>query len=136
MPRRAKKVRDLLTLDDLDKRTQAAVHARDLMGRIVADKGGEAMLTALELKQIENAAMTSAILSSLQCRWMAREAPSETERLAVPMILTAQNTFNRLVEQVGAGRVAKDVTTVREELIEEARQRRTASATDAESEDV
>lgn len=109
---RPKKVRDLLCIDDLDKRTQVAERTASLRDQIIADKGGRDRLSALEYEQVENAAMTSAVLRSVQCRWAKDEQISDTERQAIATMSTLQNTFNRLVETIGLGREPKDVTSI------------------------
>ena len=71
--RESKHGRDLLTIDDLDRRTQAAARAVSLRDQIIADRGGKDGLSALEIEQIENAVMTTTILRSLQLRWSKKE---------------------------------------------------------------
>jgi hypothetical protein len=78
--------------------------------RIVADRGGRDRISDLEYDQIENASLTSTILRSLQCRWLKKEQISPDERALVGTIATTQNTYNRIVEMVGAARVPRDVT--------------------------
>jgi hypothetical protein len=107
VPRRGKKTREV---DDLDKRTTVAARAERLRDQIIADKGGIKQLSALEVEQIESVTMMSTILRSLQLRWLKREAPSETERAVVPLMVSVANTFNRLVEAVGARRTPRDIT--------------------------
>jgi hypothetical protein len=90
-----------------------------LRDQIIADKGGRERLSALEIEQIENAVMTATILRSLQVRWAKREPISADERALAGAIATITNTFSRLAESIGSGRVPKDVTPTIDAVIAE-----------------
>ena len=105
----------LLSLADLDRRTRAAQHAREVRNAIVADLGGEDRLSTLELLQAENAAVDAAVLRDMQCRWL------KGEPVPVSEMATIENTFNRTAAAVGTKRRTRDITPLREQLLEQMR---------------
>ena len=113
-PKQAGKTR-LLTFTDLDRRTRAAQHAREVRNAIVADLGGEDRLSTLELLQAENAAVDAAVLRDMQCRWL------KGEPVPVSEMATIENTFNRTAAAVGTKRRTRDITPLREQLLEQMR---------------
>ena len=113
-PKQAGKTR-LLTFTDLDRRTRAAQHAREVRNAIVADLGGEDRLSTLELLQAENATVDAAVLRDMQCRWL------KGEPVPVSEMATIENTFNRTAAAVGTKRRTRDITPLREQLLEQMR---------------
>ena len=62
---------------------------------------------------VENAAVTTAVLRDMQCRWL------RGEDVQVAQMATLENTFNRTAQVLGTSRRAKDMTpaNMRTELI-------------------
>lgn len=120
--RTGKKVR-LVSLKDLDGRTIAGMEAKKLVSAIVADLGGEANLSTLELKLAEHAAWDAARLGDLNARWALGK-----EEIAVTEIATVENCFNRTA-LLRTKRTTRDITPSITEIVANHRK---ASATDVE----
>ena len=84
-----------------------------LRDAIIGDLGGEEQLSTLEVLMVENAAVTTAVLRDMQCRWL------RGEDVQVAQMATLENTFNRTAQVLGTSRRAKDVTpaSMRTELM-------------------
>jgi hypothetical protein len=65
-----KKVR-LMTLGDLDGRTNAAKTARALIAELESDLGGADRLTACERVLAHRAAVATAMLKNMEARWLS-----------------------------------------------------------------
>ena len=102
---RAGKVQ-LVTMDDLDRRTKAAQQAVATKDAIMADLGGKGRLSTLERIMCENAAMSAAVLRDAHVRWM------QGEPVPVSEIATLENTFNRTAQALGLSRRTKDAMTI------------------------
>ena len=100
------KMLKLLTLKDLDGRTEAARKAVQMRNAIMTDLGGEEQLSTLERLQAENAAMGAIVLRDLHVRWLKGDEVSVAEMTAL------ENTFNRTAAALGTARRAKDVMTI------------------------
>lgn len=98
-----KKVR-LLTLADLDGRTNAAKTARALMQAIESDLGGDGSLSAAERVLAHRAAIATAMCEDLESRWL------QGQPIDMPAYTTLSNVVARLLRTVGLKRVAKDIT--------------------------
>jgi hypothetical protein len=62
----------LMTIDDLDGRTLAARRAKQLVGAIEEDLGGE--LTVSQRQLATHAAILGAMIESMSARWLQGEA--------------------------------------------------------------
>jgi hypothetical protein len=107
---RSERVR-LLTLDHLDGRTLAAKRVRELEAAIVADKGGEEHVSSMRRALVRRAAVLCAVLEDHEARWVAGEAPLDTDAY-----LPGVNALGRLLERIGLDRTARTVRTLREHL--------------------
>ena len=93
-------------MSNLDRRTKAAQIAVSTKAAIIADVGGEANLSTLELLQAENAAMAAAVLRDMQIKWISGEEVSVSDMVSI------ENTFNRTAAALGTKRRPKDVQTI------------------------
>jgi hypothetical protein len=100
----------LLTLDHLDGRTAAARAARDLMADIEADLGGADMVSTAERQIIQRAAITGAILESMEAEWLAGG------QIDMAMYVPLANLQRRHLEAVGLKRQPKPVETLQQYL--------------------
>lgn len=93
----------LLSLDDLDKRTNAARAAYALRDAIMDDLGGVDELSALKVELINTVAVQTALLNDAHARLLSGDpsAPSLTE------ISTLTNTRNRTATAVGFSKAVK-----------------------------
>jgi hypothetical protein len=95
----------------LDKRSRTAAAIWAVRQRIIADKGGEAVISAAEMIVVERAACLSVWTDSIAARW------AEGEAVDLNAYCTAVNTLNRTLASIGLKRVAKDVTPGFHDLI-------------------
>lgn len=116
MTTKPKKMRDLLTIDDIDGRTQAARRASELKDSILNDP-----TEAWRQEQAENAAVLITIQRSLQLRCMKGEKISNDERSLVTLLTTVQNTVTRLAESFERYKASKDVSDLATFIREEAK---------------
>jgi hypothetical protein len=93
----------LLTLDDLDRRTRAAQHARQIRDQITKDLGGHDHLSTLQLIVADTTAVLACQLADLKIRWLKGEPVDPTT------VATIVNTFNRSASMLGLDRQARDV---------------------------
>jgi hypothetical protein len=105
----------LLTLDHLDGRTSSARAARDLMADIESDLGGADMISAAERQIIQRAAITGAILESMEAEWLAGG------QIDMAVYVPLANLQRRHLEAVGLKRAPRDVTSLGEILRENKR---------------
>ena len=103
--RPAGKVR-LLSLNDIDRRCKAAQDAEEARSAITSDLGGEDQLSALERALVEHASMNIAMLRHLHVSWLKGEPAPIGE------VVSLQNVFNRVAQQLGVQRRPKDVLTI------------------------
>jgi hypothetical protein len=95
----------LLTLEDIDKRTRAAVHARSLRDNIQADLAGVGTISTLKSIAIDNVAVMTVMLADIKTRWLQGRDIDIAGEL-VPLM----NLFNRSAGMLGLEADAKDVT--------------------------
>ena len=100
----------LLTLDHLDGRTTAARAARDLMADIESDLGGSDQVSAAEKQIIQRAAITGAILESMEAEWLAGG------QIDMGVYVPLANLQRRHLEAVGLKRQPKPVETLQQYL--------------------
>jgi hypothetical protein len=102
-PDTGRKVR-LLTLGDLDGRTNAAKAARGLIGALQDDLGGADRMNAGEREIVQRAALASAMLQDMEAQWLTGRG------LDVAAYTTLSNTQSRLLKLLGLQRRPRDVT--------------------------
>jgi hypothetical protein len=102
----------LLTLDKIDARTAAARAARDMMANIEADLGGREQLSTAELQLIQRAAITGAVLESMEAEWLA------TGQIDAATYVALGNAQRRYLETVGLKRATRDVTPTLSQYLE------------------
>jgi hypothetical protein len=101
----------LLSLSDLDKRTNSYKRATTLIEQIEADCGGHDRLSTGERQIIQRAAVLGALGEHLEARWMAGE-PFDPVTYC-----TIVNAQKRLLEAVGLRRVPKEIDSDDREAI-------------------
>jgi hypothetical protein len=94
----------LLTLEQLDYRTNAAKLAIQVRDSIVADLGGADQLSTLEKLAAEQASMAAAVVNDAYCKWL------QGQEISLSEIATCQNAFIRVASSLGFSRRAKDIT--------------------------
>jgi hypothetical protein len=94
----------LRSLDDLDKRTNAARAAFDLRSAIADDLGGLETLSAMQKALVDNCALLGAALGDLAAKYLAGEGTD------LAQFATLANAQRRLLSDLGLERRAKDVT--------------------------
>jgi hypothetical protein len=102
-PPKAGKVR-LLSLDDLDGRTRAGQHVKEMCREVLADLGGEERLSTLERTAVDHVALFDAMAKDVGTRWLQGEAVDPTA------VSTLVNALNRSAAILGWRRRSKDVT--------------------------
>jgi hypothetical protein len=102
-PPHAPKVR-LLTLGDLDKRTNAAKRARDLIERVAGDLGGQDQISVAESQIVQRAVLLGCMAEDLEAKWLSGEDVDAS------VLATIANAQRRLFESVGLKRRPRDVT--------------------------
>ncbi|MDR7219867.1 hypothetical protein [Aminobacter aminovorans] len=96
----------LLTLSDLDGRTNAAKQAVAMRDAILNDLGGAEVLSSIKLALVDAVAIQTAIIEDAQVRWLRGDEINLSE------ISTLTNTRNRTAQIVGLDRVVKDITNL------------------------
>jgi hypothetical protein len=91
----SKRGRELLSVSDLDQRTQVARAAREALTSI--RKNAEAWIAE---KRKENAVMGQALLTSLRLRLQRKEPISNEERTLIAACSTVENTWNRTCDAI------------------------------------
>lgn len=102
-PPDAGKVR-LMTLGDLDGRTNAAKAARALIADLESDLGGADRLSAGERALVVRAAVTTAMLEHIEATWLSGG------EMDVGAYTALVNVHRRLLTTVGLQRRPRDVT--------------------------
>lgn len=95
----------LLTLDDLDKRTQAARRAQAMHDDLVADLGGEESLSVAKRALVDAVSIQTAIIEDGYARWL-RDDPG----VSLSELTTISNARRRDLQLLGLERVARDIT--------------------------
>ena len=98
-----RKVR-LLSLSDLDGRTNAAKSARALVTDLESDLGGADRLSAAERELVQRCALASAMLQDMEANWLTGRG------LDVAAYTTLANTQSRMLKMLGLSRRPRDVT--------------------------
>ena len=96
----------LRTLDELDGRTHAAQHAKELVSRLVVDLGGSQQVTVGRHELIKRAAVLGALIEDCEVRWLRKEPVEINDYLA------AINAQRRVLVSIGLERRARDVTSL------------------------
>lgn len=92
----------LVSLESLDKRTNAAKAAYALRDAIVADCGGAAELSALKVELVNTVAVQTAVLNDAHARILSGDASVSLSDLS-----SLTNTRNRTATMVGLGKASK-----------------------------
>lgn len=95
----------LLSISDLDGRTNAAKTARAMRRDIIADLGGEDELSAIERALVDSVAISTAIIEDAQVRWLKGEPG-----VNLTEITTIANARRRDMQLLGVKRQMRDVT--------------------------
>ena len=104
-PRPARtKLRGLKTLDDIDGRSFGYRHAHAVMGRLIADLGGDDNLIEGQRRLVQRAAVIDAMLESDEADWLSGNP------IDVMVYLARVNSQRRLIMNLGLKRVARDIT--------------------------
>lgn len=99
LPRRSP---SLKTLDDLDGRTRAAKLAHRLVTDLESDLGGD--LSTAQRELVKRAALLGAIVEDYEVRWLEHKGAD------LSLYGTLVDRQRRILETLGLGRVARDVT--------------------------
>jgi len=94
----------LLTLSDLDGRTQAARRAKALVETIETDLGGADRLTGAQRELVTRAAVLGALIQHSEVRMLAGKKVDFSDYLA------AVNVQRRVLATLGLDRKLRDVT--------------------------
>jgi hypothetical protein len=93
----------LLSLDDMDRRTNAYRRCAELIAHVERDLGGPGRLSNAQQQLIRHAALTTGMIEDLGSRWLSGETIDPT------MFATLTNSARRLFETVGLQRVPREV---------------------------
>lgn len=102
-PNNGKKAR-LLSLADLDGRTNAAKWARSLVADLESDLGGAERLSAAEREIVQRCALASAMLQDMEATWLTGRG------VDVAAYTTLANSQSRMLKMIGLARRPRDVT--------------------------
>ena len=94
----------LLSLNDLDGRTNAAKSARALIADLESDLGGSDQLSAAERELVRRSALAGAMLQDMEVKWLSGLG------IEVAAYTTLANSQSRMLNMLGLRRRAKDVT--------------------------
>jgi hypothetical protein len=94
----------LLTLSDLDRRTNACRHALELRGGIVSDLGGDEHISLAQRELAQRAAVLGAMLEDAEARYL------RGDDLDLPQFCTLVNAQRRVLADIGLDRVARTVS--------------------------
>jgi hypothetical protein len=103
----------LLALQDFDKRTLAYTETKKLIGAIEADLGGADNLSAMERQMIQHAAITGAMITDMEVKYLAGRRIDTSE---FGFLVGVQH---RLFSLLGLRRRPKDVTPSLEQVLSE-----------------
>jgi hypothetical protein len=102
----------LLTLDAIDGRTTAARSTRELLDAIESDLGGPGELSAGERQIAQRAAVSGAILESMEAAWLAGG------ELDAATYVSLGNNQRRYFQALGLKRRPRDVTPTLSQYLE------------------
>jgi hypothetical protein len=108
-PSKRQRVR-LLSIQDIDQRTHAARNAKQIRAAVIADLGGEEVLSTLQAIMADNAAVLACQLADLKVRWL------RGDEIDPAVVATITNVFNRTAAQLGINRQPRDVQDLRSYL--------------------
>jgi hypothetical protein len=94
----------LMTLDDLDRRTKAGQRAFEFHDRLVSERGGSESMGVLRYAMTRSVAVLSAMIEDAQARWLLGEPVSLTD------LATLLNARRREAEKIGIDPDPKDIT--------------------------
>ena len=94
----------LLTLDDLDRRTQAYQRTAEILEGVMSDMGGAEHCTTLQRSLAESVAVMGAMIRDLEVRFLKGEAVDITEYTSLI------NARRREATTIGLERKSRDVT--------------------------
>jgi hypothetical protein len=94
----------LLTLDDLDRRTKAGQRAFEFHDRLVSERGGAGSMGVLRYAVTRSVAVLSAMIEDAQARWLMGEPVSLAD------LATLLNARRREAEKIGIDPDPKDIT--------------------------
>jgi len=100
----------LKTLDDLDRRTNAAKAVFELRDRLVEDLGGSSRLSVMQAELINNAACLGAMLKDSAANYLQGKPIDLTEYMALT------NAQRRLLSDLGLEKRIKDVSSFADSL--------------------
>lgn len=103
-PRDRRGKASLLTLADLDGRTNAAKQAVALRQAILEDLGGADNLSAIKLALVDAVAVSTAVIEDGMARWL------RGEQVDLGPITTLSNSRRRDAQLLGLDRVMRDAT--------------------------
>jgi hypothetical protein len=101
----------LLSLHGLDKRTPAYLETKKLITAIEADLGGAEALSAAERQIVQHAAITGAMITDMEVRYLAGQAIDTSE---YGFLVGVQH---RLFSLIGLRRRPRDVTPNLEDVL-------------------
>jgi len=110
----------LLTVEQLDGRTSAAKHARQLIGAFESDLGGKSEVSVAERELVRRAAVIGTILSDYETRWLL------DGQISLADYLPAVNAQRRVLEAIGLKRRPRQVEGIVELMARAAQKRREA----------
>jgi hypothetical protein len=96
------KLRGLKTLDAVDGRTRGYIHAREVMGRLSSDLGGEP--TEGQSRLVQRAAVLDAIIENDEANYLSGTT------IDIGLYLAAVNAQRRVLISIGLDRRSRDVT--------------------------
>ena len=103
----------LISMDDLDRRTNAARIALETQDAIISDLGGADGLSTLERLAAQHAALAAAVVNDAYTRWL------KGEEVSLPELACVQNCYLRIAGALGFARRAKDLTKSIDHYLEE-----------------
>ena len=101
----------LLTLDDLDRRTRAGQRAFEFADRLISERGGAQSMGILRATMVKSVAVLSAMIEHAQACWLAGD-PVNLNELA-----TLLNARRREAEKIGLDPDPKDITPSLEAIL-------------------
>jgi hypothetical protein len=101
----------LLSLSDLDKRTQAYRKTVELIAGIERDLGGSDRLSVQERTIVQRAGLLATIAASEEARFLAGEP------IDVVVLCTVNNSLKRLLEAVGLKRQSRPINEIDQHLL-------------------
>jgi hypothetical protein len=101
----------LLSLGDIDKRTQAYRKTVELIAGIEQDLGGRDRLSSQEICIVQRIGVLAAIASHEETRWMSGEG------INIADLCTVNNTLRRMLREIGLKRQSRPVNEIDQHLL-------------------